>query len=140
MTRRSWGPVAPLILILAACGGAGSEISSDNSRGASASVPTNPLREAVSLCQPNPQEQSAINFGDQDKTLIMDGDDAGVSGVGPTSMFCILGAVGLPDATRSQISNTRALDGMQSASWSGYEATWTYHPDNGLDLTLQRKA
>jgi hypothetical protein len=34
------------------------------------------------------------------------------------------------------MESTRALDGMQSATWSSYEVTWTYHPDDGLDLII----
>jgi hypothetical protein len=26
--------------------------------------------------------------------------------------------------------------GRQEASWDGIEASWSYHPDNGLDLVL----
>ena len=35
---------------------------------------------------------------------------------------------------------TRALDGRQQASWDGFEASWTYHPDNGLTLILRETA
>jgi hypothetical protein len=34
------------------------------------------------------------------------------------------------------MDNTRALDGMQTASWGNYEASWTYHPDEGLDVVV----
>ena len=35
-----------------------------------------------------------------------------------------------------QIDSTRALDGTQTDSWKDIDARWTYHPDNGLRLTL----
>ena len=31
---------------------------------------------------------------------------------------------------------TRALDGMQTDSWGGMTARWTYHPDNGMNITF----
>jgi hypothetical protein len=34
------------------------------------------------------------------------------------------------------MQNTRALDGMQDASWDNYKATWSFHPDNGFDLII----
>ena len=34
------------------------------------------------------------------------------------------------------INSTRALDGMQTDSWHDITARWTYHPDDGLDITL----
>jgi hypothetical protein len=35
------------------------------------------------------------------------------------------------------MEKTRALDGRQTASWSFIEASWTYHPDNGLDVIIR---
>lgn len=39
----------------------------------------------------------------------------------------------------SEIGQTRALDGRQKASWGKVEASWSYHPDRGLDMTLTEK-
>jgi len=36
----------------------------------------------------------------------------------------------------SRMSATRALDGMQDGQWEGISASWTYHPDDGLNITL----
>jgi hypothetical protein len=51
---------------------------------------------------------------------------------------CILLATGAPTSVLDKIDATRALDGMQSAKWKGgsMEASWTYHPDNGLNVIL----
>ena len=43
----------------------------------------------------------------------------------------------MPDAVRQHVSTTRALDGQQTDSWTGYTARWTYHPDDGLQMTIQ---
>lgn len=51
---------------------------------------------------------------------------------------CALDYLDAPSSVRSKMNSTRALDGMQTASWSGYLATWTYHPDNGMKLILER--
>jgi len=43
-------------------------------------------------------------------------------------------ALGLPDSVMEKIGNTRAMDGMQTAEGDGVEISWTYHPDNGLEV------
>ena len=37
---------------------------------------------------------------------------------------------------RNHIESTRALDGTQEDSFGDYQARWTYHPDNGMNLTV----
>jgi len=49
---------------------------------------------------------------------------------------CLLRETGAPSAVERRIGNTRALDGTQEATWEGWTAFWTYHPDNGLDITF----
>lgn len=41
-----------------------------------------------------------------------------------------------PDYVTQHIESTRALDGMQTDEWDDMKARWTYHPDDGLSLTL----
>ena len=53
------------------------------------------------------------------------------------TMTCVLDHLGTPDAVREHISSTRALDGQQTDSWPGYAARWTYHPDDGLQMTIR---
>ena len=40
------------------------------------------------------------------------------------------------DYVTQHIESTRALDGMQTDEWDDMKARWTYHPDDGLSLTL----
>lgn len=49
---------------------------------------------------------------------------------------CFLNELKTPEYVRKHIESTRALDGQQTDKWDGYEARWTYHPDNGLLLTI----
>lgn len=64
-------------------------------------------------------------------------------GWGLTVVDCVLDGLGMPDGDRARMNATRALDGMQEATWSppdydnqSYAASWTYHPDDGLNLIL----
>jgi hypothetical protein len=35
-----------------------------------------------------------------------------------------------------RIETTRALDGVRDDAWGPYEATWTFHGDDGLQVTM----
>ena len=53
------------------------------------------------------------------------------------SLECILEGTSASTAVQERISATRALDGMQEASWGSFSAVWTYHPNNGLRLIVE---
>lgn len=53
-------------------------------------------------------------------------------------VHCFLEELGAPESLKTKLGQTRALDGTQSASWAEFEATWTYHPDSGLNLLVER--
>jgi hypothetical protein len=46
-------------------------------------------------------------------------------------------ALKVPQAVRSHMEQTRALDGRQTDTWPGFTASWTYHPEQGLDVVVQ---
>lgn len=60
------------------------------------------------------------------------------SGATAGSVYCFLKELGAPETIESKIGQTRALDGTQTAQWNEFEATWTYHPDDGLNLLVER--
>jgi hypothetical protein len=49
---------------------------------------------------------------------------------------CVLDALAVPERVLDHIGTTRALDGQQEDSWDNYQARWTYHPDDGVNLTI----
>ncbi len=49
---------------------------------------------------------------------------------------CALKATKAPSYIDAQIQSTRALDGMQKATWGRINAFWNYSPSNGLDITI----
>ena len=55
-------------------------------------------------------------------------------------VVAVLGMLEAPDFVTDRIEGTRALDGTQEVDWAiangGFVAFWTYHPDDGLQLTL----
>jgi hypothetical protein len=48
----------------------------------------------------------------------------------------LLEELGFPNAVRSRIGHTRALDGTQEAAADHVRITWTYHPDDGLSAVF----
>lgn len=48
-------------------------------------------------------------------------------------------ALGLPDALFEKMGQTRALDGRQTESYDDLTVSWTYHPDNGLEIMYEKK-
>lgn len=57
--------------------------------------------------------------------------------VSTEELVCMLNALGTPESIISKMERTRSLDGVQEDSAGGYDYSWTYHPDNGLDIIVE---
>jgi hypothetical protein len=90
-----------------------------------------PLRQAFSSCHSG-------SLADDDHTLVIDTEGADYeSGVDTfDGLVCTLDELDTPVSVTAQMDNTRALDGMQTAEWDDFAASWTYHPDSGMDLII----
>jgi hypothetical protein len=77
-----------------------------------------------------------IEVEDAGKTLIIDGEGEESTGAEMVDEALALALLDIPSSVSGRMDNTRALDGMQTASWGNYEASWTYHPDEGLDVVV----
>lgn len=103
---------------------------------------TGALQEARTTCSPDTGSMGALTEShDGQVTLVIDGvgvDDTGYED--PTAEWaavtCILADLDAPAAVTARMGDTRALDGMQDAEWGVYHATWTFHPDDGMNLVL----
>ncbi|UOE21439.1 hypothetical protein NI17_010180 [Thermobifida halotolerans] len=91
---------------------------------------------AVDECELN-YKNSLARIGDEGASLVLDhqgADEAG--GLSYAEVNCVLNALEAPDGIVAQMERTTALDGRQSASWDGITASWSYHPDRGLDIVF----
>jgi hypothetical protein len=90
-----------------------------------------PLRQAFKTCESG-------TLSDGDKTLVIDtlGEEYGTGSATFDGLMCTLNELKTPQAVIARMGQTRALDGMQSAHWDSFDASWTYHPDDGLDVIL----
>ncbi len=129
--KRMIAGLAIALLGLAGCGGAGGKSASTPS---ATKAPTPRMVAAVKQCDVS---EAVIN--DAGKTLdlhtrLRDSSDYNTPVEG---VFCILKALGGGTAVEQHVKTTRALDGQQTEEWSGIRARWTYHPDDGLQMTVQ---
>lgn len=69
-------------------------------------------------------------------TLIVDGEGDESRGANVSEIAELLYELEVPSSVVTQMENTRALDGMVDATWGDLSATWTYHPDDGLDIII----
>jgi hypothetical protein len=92
---------------------------------------------------PTPMERAAeavdspyVDLGDDRHTLIIDSEGEDSPGADLADVYIVLAALDVPDSVIAQMDSTRALDGTRDATWDGMTATWTYHPDDGLNVII----
>lgn len=116
---------AMAVVGLSACGGSDSAASEPPQESA--------LRVAAKECS------IASLLADADTSLTLDRNTNMNKYEREEQIECLLTALDAPQHVVDHIYATRALDGMQTASWEGFEARWTYHPDPGQQITFVAK-
>lgn len=93
------------------------------------------LQDVVTSCS---AQGGGVEVADSGRTLLIHvAGQEDRSGTTSSILSCLLGRLETPAAVRAQMEQTRALDGRQNATWPGFTASWTYHPDSGMRLTIQ---
>ncbi|WP_166867983.1 hypothetical protein [Salinibacterium sp. ZJ70] len=82
-----------------------------------------------------------VRVEDGGKTLLVstkpqDDDPLGLSSL---ALDCIYDELNIPTRVTEVIGSTRGLDGRVSDEWDNYSGSWTYHPDNGLQLIIAQR-
>lgn len=67
------------------------------------------------------------------------GEDYSDTGTDYAEIACVLLALDVPGSVISKIDSTRALDGRQSDSWDDVAISWSYHPDSGVGILLEKE-
>lgn len=83
-------------------------------------------------------------FDNCDKATSMDGIEVGDDGeaiiitnlTDYEGMGCILAELDTAESVVSNMDSTTAMMGRQSADDDGLTYEWSYHPDNGLNMTI----
>lgn len=92
-----------------------------------------PVTAAVKACD------VPTSVGDNGSSVVLDveGEDYGSGDLDYVQALCVLTELEMPDSVWSKMEDTRALDGRQTADWDDVEVTWSYHPDDGLDVIVE---
>ena len=89
---------------------------------------------------------SAVDECGLDTSPFVDVDDGGMmlAGLGEESQglpsyrtFCILEELEIPQSIVTRIENTNSTMGLVEGEWGDYRASWTYHPNNGLNVFVE---
>lgn len=104
--------------------------------GASASTATDAILASVETCQVADSEGITVMDGGKSMELQTSGKKNWV-GTPFSDVTCVLDALGAPSSIKARMDTTRALDGRQTGSWSGFTVSWGYHPDNGLNVIVE---
>lgn len=91
------------------------------------------LSAAQRKCTPR---EAGVRLGDHGKSLTIQTAGKKSDGISITDLACLLREMKTTDAIISEMDTTRALDGRQSAEWNDLRASWTYHPDDGLNIVV----
>lgn len=82
-------------------------------------------------------DHPSVEIGDEGRSVFLQHQGAtDTTGLSDEELDCVLTELDAPDSLFVEMGQTRALDGRQSLEWDGIEATWSYHPDDGLDTQL----
>lgn len=99
------------------------------------------IEDAVSAC--NDQLNVSLTAGDGGKSVSVSGGDFDLpaaqdqADLATQVSLCILDELKVPDAVFAKVKDTTAMMGRQSDSWGDYKLSWTYHPDNGLEIVVE---
>lgn len=66
--------------------------------------------------------------------LVIEGEGDESFGAPISDILCVLEHLEVPQSIITRMSNTNSQMGVVDGHWDVYEAEWTYHPDNGLDI------
>lgn len=99
---------------------------------------SNAISEAVEAC--SAADTAGVDVMDEGKSLSLQTTGEESTGTSMATVVCVLTALASPESIFNKIDSTRALDGTKSAEWPGFSASWTYHPDNGLNIIVETAA
>lgn len=95
------------------------------------------IDEAVETCGMDAEGYTVLDGGAAIEldTAGKDYSDSGTSNF--VAYYCMLNQLGVPETTQQKMGRTRALDGTQSDSWDSLTASWSYHPDSGVNVLIE---
>lgn len=88
-------------------------------------------------------EDGTVSVSDDGLSMTVDTDPLNISKYNSSEAFTFIQDVnaelGLPDSLYEKMLATRALDGRQTSDYDNVTVSWSYHPDNGLEVIYESK-
>lgn len=94
------------------------------------------LSNAYEACTGQDAEDT-VELADNGNSIIIDTRSEYTSVAG---MACVLNELETPESVLSSIGHTTAMMGSQSAENDGLNYSWSYHPDNGVNLVITNQS
>ena len=89
------------------------------------------LKKAISRCM-----KSSSVLSSDGLSLFIDSENE-FDYRGLEDILSVIDVLGLPDSLADEMGRTSALMGLQVENYNGFEISWTYHPDDGLDVLFK---
>ncbi|GAB2762729.1 hypothetical protein [Nocardioides pakistanensis] len=125
--------LASLLILASACGNG-----ADDS-GPKESAPERSRFEAAKeTCQKDAGYAAMVDtveVVDDGRTLLMSTEKDGLAGL--EGVVCMLDELETPESVVNRVAKTTAMMGELTASADDLDYSWTYHPDNGLNMVVE---
>ena len=82
---------------------------------------------------------SYVRLAADKSSLTLQAENESGRGLSAPVFLCVLDELDAPASMRQRMLLTRAIDGTQEEQWGLYRATWTYHPDQGLNVVISAR-
>jgi hypothetical protein len=145
--QRLWSGIAGLLIVILLAGAVGFVIgrgsgkraaieaaaaAASSSAAASSAAKESRLEEAYHGCH-GADPGSNLELTDGGQTIVV---DTGSKYGDTTGMNCVLITLETPQSIEAQIRSTTAMMGLQDAEHDGLQYSWSYHPDNGVNMVI----
>jgi len=100
-------------------------------------VPTKLESSHAKCVEENPRFADYSALDEDGRGLFLDGAGDESVGLVISDLSCAIMSVGVPDSVVSRMDSTTSLMGQQEATFDGITVRWSYHPNNGLDLSFE---
>ncbi len=96
---------------------------------------SNRFSSAISNC--DLEGSTYITVDQNGKGIYLDGSGTNnQGGLSSSALTCVLSELRAPNSLIERMNHTTALMGAQSSQFNGIQVEWTYHPNNGLDISF----
>ena len=130
--------VVGAVVALVAAGGVGFALG----RSTAGASPSDAARALDARDSQLPSAFAACQGQDKAGTVVLEDDgamivvDTGSQNGDAAGLNCVLSMLGTPGSIQAQIGRTTATMAAQEAEHEGVRYSWSYSPDNGVDLVI----